>query len=311
MSGIEIHQNTENALEANYSDMSDKVKGILNTWSKRKLSLMDKVQLVNSLIALLFVYKMLVLPRILENVIQQIDQQIQTFLWNGAKPKILLSMLKLNKESGGLKLVDLAKKDIPLKTARKSILENVTNYTKIYSLFVHSLNVEIWQCNINTKDIEIIVSRNKNPFWPDMLYAWSKYHEMENIPRNKNFLWFNSEIRISDKPFFWEKAYNHGLKYVAQLYRNGVLRSVLEHNNDGVEQSSFSDTKIVECQTSSIGFAIRSSKSYMALTMNLEALRKKCLAWEKELNVEIDYSTFSNCFKGIYKVTNVPKLRSF
>ena len=49
----------------------------------------------------------------------------------------------------------------------------------------------------------------------------------------------------------------------------------------------------------------------MALTMNLEALRKKCLPWENELNAEIDYATFSNCFKDIYKVTNVPKLRSF
>ena len=53
--GIEIHQNAEDTLEANYSEMSDKVKGILNAWLKRKLSLMGKVQLVNSVIALIFV----------------------------------------------------------------------------------------------------------------------------------------------------------------------------------------------------------------------------------------------------------------
>ena len=72
---------------------------------------------INTLIASLFVHKMTVLPSIPEDIIQQVETVIQQFIWNGTKPKISLAALKIAKQSGGLGLVDLRKKDDALKVA--------------------------------------------------------------------------------------------------------------------------------------------------------------------------------------------------
>ena len=63
VSGIKISTRTSEINTINYEPLIQKIKGILSTWKMRQLSLIRKVQIINTLIASLFVYKMTVFPK--------------------------------------------------------------------------------------------------------------------------------------------------------------------------------------------------------------------------------------------------------
>ena len=72
-------------VEKNYQGIVQKVKTVLNAWYNRGLTLVGKIQVVNTLIASLFVYKMMVLPIIPRKIVKLVDNVICEFLWNGKK----------------------------------------------------------------------------------------------------------------------------------------------------------------------------------------------------------------------------------
>ena len=92
----------QDIVHKNYDLVEEQVHQILSDWKNRGLSLLGKVQVVNSLVASLFVYKMMVLPQIPKNVIKRVDNEIRRFLWNGKKAKIAYPILQNSKSEGGL-----------------------------------------------------------------------------------------------------------------------------------------------------------------------------------------------------------------
>ena len=104
----------EDIIPKNYETLVAKARQTLNAWFNRGLSLIGKVQVVNALVASLFVHKMMVLPIIPKNIVQQVDNVIRSFLWDNKKAKIAYSILQNPKKQGGLNLVNLKNKDISL-----------------------------------------------------------------------------------------------------------------------------------------------------------------------------------------------------
>ena len=146
--GIDIHSDTDVVLERNYAPLMDKCKQILDTWKRRRLSLEGKVQVANSLIGSQFVYKMQVLPRIPDKYVSIINKMITDFIWDGKKPKIKLKQLQSSRDSGGLKLVDLEKKDISLKIGYiKEIGKDKIGEELAYRNLEPEMRDTIWRCN--------------------------------------------------------------------------------------------------------------------------------------------------------------------
>ena len=58
-------------VEKNYKDIVQKVRKTLFSWTHRGLSLLGKVQVVNTLVSSLFVYKMMVMPKIPDNIVKR------------------------------------------------------------------------------------------------------------------------------------------------------------------------------------------------------------------------------------------------
>ena len=118
----------EDIVDKNYQSIIQKTSKTLNAWYNRGLSLIGKVQVVNTLVASLFVYKMMVLPIIPRPIEKRIDNMIREFLWGGKKAKIAYATLQNSKEDGGLCLVNLSKKDMALKTTWPKILAQEIEY---------------------------------------------------------------------------------------------------------------------------------------------------------------------------------------
>ena len=217
--GVWVGNDEKEIVELNYSKVIEKAKAQLKAWRHRDLSLIGKINVVNTLVGSLFVYKMTVLPNIPERMIRDLEGEIRKFIWNGKKAKIALKTLQGDKSTGGLRLVDLRAKEIAIKVSWIQILEEEESLANLAYTNIHSLLQQwIFNCNLCHKDIEILDIRNT--FWRDVMIAWCKYHYTEKIEKDQ-CIWYNSQIRVEGKPIFWQKCYESGLLRVSQLFEKG------------------------------------------------------------------------------------------
>ena len=121
--GVHIRDDKEELLSVNYDSVFHKSVQTMEAWHNRNVSLLGKINIINSLVASLFVYKMSVLPSLPEDFVNKIEQKVNNFLWNSHKPKIPLAVLQMNKEDGGAKLVNLRIKDISLKATWVKLIQ--------------------------------------------------------------------------------------------------------------------------------------------------------------------------------------------
>ena len=79
--------------DVHYRLQLDEIKSVVSKWSNQTLSLMSKVLLVNSSMAL-FVYPLHVLCGPCDAIVGEFNNIIANFLWNSGRPKIPIPMLK-------------------------------------------------------------------------------------------------------------------------------------------------------------------------------------------------------------------------
>ena len=315
--GISIDVNDENVIKLNYGKIMSKVKSILQKWTKRNLSLIGKVLIINTLIASLFVHKMQVLPSLPETFFTNIEREFEIFLWNGRKPKIPLKQLQALKSDGGLKLVDLHKKDKAIKASWVEKLKTEEKLSNlVYRYLQPLLKDKIWEVNLSPQDAKLMFT-GINKFWNEVLYTWAEIR-WESFSMNK-MLWYNSEIRVGDKPIFWPKQIKKGLMYINQLYDNSELMSYKKaFECYGLDIMSYNTMlsaipkylKIAE-KMDPPRQTITAAKAYIILSEQEIRWYKKKEAWERELEQNIPVATFVSFFKEIYQLTNIAKYRSF
>ena len=325
-------------VEKNYSGIITKVKNTLNAWNNRGLSLIGKVQVINSLVASLFVYKMMVLPTIPSKIVKQVDNIIRQFLWSGKKSKIAYSMLQNPKHQGGLDLVNLTKKDIALKASWPQILGKEQEYAEmVYGIMKCStLKENLWRCSIAPEDAREY--KTSNVFWRDVLVSWSEYNFFHNTRVENQIIWNNSSIRVKGKPVRWDDVLKKGLIYVYQLFENQRYKSydivaeqydltLLRFNSlkaalPKTWKEFFVNTPaILYLPLPPHNFDVAMNEQNRKLTQKVyryiagdsSMLQNKYLKWKQELGEEFghDVEEYAKHFTRIYKISNVAKLRSF
>ena len=327
--GVDIHHDEDELLNINYTKIVEKSREVLSRWCHRNLSLFGKVNVINTLISSLFVYKMMVLPAIPDRVVKTMDEIFNNFLWNGHKPKISLDILKTDRKHGGAGLSDLKRKDISLKcTWVKLLLANDYPESLVYSIIQPTLGREVWCCNVNEKDVGFVTSSTSTKFWPDVLKAWAVYH-YDAVEDKDHFIWFNSLIRVAGAPFLWERQFQAGLKWVSQLYQDGrwitqeeasrtFQLSVMQLNTlkaaipIGIKRylHTHSDVSPSDCKFYKFMDQAKTAsyvyKSCGQPSGRIEAIQK---AWESELGENT--MPLLKAVEKIYSTTTVQKHRSF
>ena len=215
----------EDILNKNYTELITKAKQTLQSWKHRGLTLIGKIQVVNTLVASLFVYKMLVLPTIPLQVIRSFDNIVREFIWNKRKSKIAYNILQLPKKEGGLALTNLKQKDQALKATWPFILASEEQYSQmVYDILrVSSLKEDLWKCTLAKEHVQHRKIRNQ--FWENVLTSWCEFNFTHQFRVENQLIWLNSYIQVNNKPIMWNDIYNRGLKYVYELFENGSFKS--------------------------------------------------------------------------------------
>ena len=154
------------------------------------------------------------------------NQLCLDFIWRGKKAKIARNILAASKEHGGAGMIDLKIKDKALKISWIQVLKNDPQMAKIaYYMLCSPLEENVWRCNIHSKDVEVLFP---DSFWKDVLLYWTEVNYEKDVQAPaEQMIWYNSHIRIEEKPFFWKQAYDRELCNLGQIWENGHLNSAL------------------------------------------------------------------------------------
>ena len=327
--GVMVTDDDDVNCKLNYEPLLEKTQKILNSWKHRDLSLLGKVLVVNTLVASQFVYKMTVLPRIPENIVKRVENIIIKYLWNGRKAKIPLEVLQRCGTQGGIKLVDLRLRDAAIKISWVQILASDDKAANLAYYFINNdLKQWVLDCNLHEKDTGILGI--KNTFWQHFMEDWCKLNFNPNVDSDM-IIWLNSLIKIENKPFFWKDKFAKGLWKISQLYENGQLISASKAYTDfGL---NFLEFNSIICAIPKRAREFVKHNTAPAVSLYAKLLDQKDVCkhvyqelfkqkdntkvanivkrWNRNEETQITLDSLYKATSNIFKVTNLPKLRSF
>lgn len=156
--GIQIHNHPETMSALNYNNVLSKIRNICLMWQGRSLNPIGKIQVINSLINSILVYKLRVLPSPSDRLLIQIKKTIRNFIWNDKPSRISYSRLTASYENGGLQLRDL---DLVNQSVKLAFFDTLINNKKakeciwkFWYLIHFGVSIDyLLQCNLKPKDI--------------------------------------------------------------------------------------------------------------------------------------------------------------
>ena len=228
--GIKVTSCIDKMSEINYLDVLQKVCKICDVWSKRSLTLLGKITVVNTLILPLFVYRLQVLDSPSSEIIKKLKAVIMLFLWDGKNAKIAYNRLISSFENGGLRLQDVKIKDTALKCkwAEQLRLDGNNILGELYYSWLKMIPQHVFECNLSPKDTTKLKCKN---VFKSILNAWCIYNFYQPTSRNQvldQVIWYNSHIRINGKIIFWKKLYVKDIVYFKDLLSNNEMLSFEE-----------------------------------------------------------------------------------
>ena len=113
--GLWISTDPELSASLNYNEKLEKVKEILRCWKYRRLTLLGKITVIKSLVVSQLVYLLSPLGSNYR-VLNEINDLLYTFLWNGKGDKIKRKVMINDYGVGGLNMIDISSCNKSLKT---------------------------------------------------------------------------------------------------------------------------------------------------------------------------------------------------
>ena len=220
--GITITSCTNDMTNVNINPLIDKMKGIIQAWSWRKLTLFGKITIINSLLASQLIYRLSVLPSPILTDLKAIDKILFDYLWGNKPHQIPKNTVIGQYDNGGIKMVDIFKKEASLKIAWvKRFLQENNNSTGIN--LKSCLKIEpnlLFKCNIFSKDLVSCYEKEPPQFWKDVLGHWCdlNYEDEYNVKNPvTQIIWLNSNIRINRKPILNQKLLRNNILIIGDL----------------------------------------------------------------------------------------------
>ena len=213
--GVHFSYNSEESLQKNFYDKISDIKKQIHLWSWRGLSLLGKVSIITSLLLPKLIYIFSILPPPSEFV-ALIQTPIYKFLWKG--PDKITRKAAINSfDNGGLNLTDL---ETSIKSLRLAWISKILNSESLpWKSYLRYLlkpfgGFFFFHCNHNINDYNI-----KSIFYSEMLQWLSEFRSKFATETTSfvSIIWNNYNIRIEDKPIYYQNYVNASVILVSDL----------------------------------------------------------------------------------------------
>ena len=215
--GVNFHMNLEQMVKKNYEDRIERMKKMINFWKRRYLSPLGKITVVKTLFIPIFNHLFISLPNPTENILKSINDIFFDFIWQGPS-KIKKSVIIKDYSEGGLRMINVSNF---IQSLKCTWIRRLTTADGTWtSLTSHFINIEkLLNCGKDYPDS--LVERTSNCFWKDVLRSYSNVLGSTKITNKYDFLscplFYNKDLLIGGKSFFFKSWYDKGLRYINDL----------------------------------------------------------------------------------------------
>ena len=231
--GINFSTNLENIFDINYNNKLNQIEHLLAKWKKRNLTPFGKIIIIKTLAIPKLLYLFLNLPNPPEHFIIKLENIIYKYLWDSKPNKINKQTIELNKEEGGLSMINIRNFLICLKL---SWLRRI----KINNDFCSTvLNFYPVMKNLNKMGGEVtkvLLQCKYNPFWENVIQAYGQICSV-SLPSNTSelaseFIFFNKDILRDGKIIYIKEWTDKGISKIGDLLNgNKEFMTCQEFNN--------------------------------------------------------------------------------
>ena len=229
VTGITFTRDPKSNITLNYNETMDIMKGKLQVWQSRGLSLLGKTQILKSLgiSQLQFVLNMI---EPTDNILKQTTSEYTKFLWGSETNKVKNSTIIAQYERGGLKMPDI---NTTLLTQRIKWVQRFLNDNE--HSWKHICNWQLEQVGgatifENTSiNIDAIKGFKMMEFYKSMVISWAQFYTKEITKENvlKQSLFLNNNFSKPDgKAIFYRKLIDKEVMTVSDLVENNRVLDV-------------------------------------------------------------------------------------
>jgi hypothetical protein len=216
--GVYTSNSLEEMTRKNIEDKIQKIEDLLKLWALRKLTLVGKVRVVNTLIVpqLLYLGNVIHIPKY---YLSKYNKIVTNFIWDNKPPKVKYTAMINSIENGGLALQDIDSKlrSMKLKWITKMLETTYNSPWKSY------LNTK-FKANINEVPLhnltENIYPKFNDQFYNDLFSMWAQIHyykPQNNEDMSRQELWYNSNIQIENKYIIYKEWDRNNIRYIQDL----------------------------------------------------------------------------------------------
>lgn len=220
--GVVITHDVNQMIDINFMKSQTKIENLIQLWKKYNLTLQGKVVIINSFMISQLVYQFSVLPDPSLVMLEHIEKMLFKFIWNDKPDRIKRDIMKQHKLLGGINVPDIKTKNKSLKLAWiNRILHSENMWVDLIYRKLPIKNSYIWECNLKNVDCQVITRKITSRFIVNLIQCWCDYRYKEPTSLEEilsEAIWFNSFIKVNNKPVFYNNLYQHGVKYVSNMF---------------------------------------------------------------------------------------------
>ena len=320
-------------ISKNWEERVTKIRNIVKSWMKRKLTVIGKIQVIKTFLLsqLVFLFQSIFLP---SEVLDEINTIFYRFIWkkenidNKAWERLSRKVLSNDKNNGGLDMINVHdfQNSFLLNWGCQLLKDNQEEWkTFPQSYFKNLGGLSIFESKINFKDFEGKYEI-KSIFWRKVLQTWIESNISEDNITTLDTINNNRYLTLNNKPILIKNATANSIIYIKDMLKeNRELITFKEYNEKiGNHPSNLIDYVTIKTAINKIkcklvyktrckDLTFRDKKIECLNRKNLYKLliqNKTCLCenfWERKLGKKINEKTWSN----IFSCTKETKLQEF
>ena len=223
--GLYIGHNKKNLEISNFRHKIQKLKGVLNSWKSRNLSLIGKILIVKTLALSQFRHLAQVI-QIPDYIVKEIQEIITKFIWGGKQNKVKKNVMIQNYDLGGIRMEDF---QTTIKVEQLKWIKNYLN--NIDGKWKYTMEECIGEENVSLlllSNYDIRYLRKCTPFYRDILDNWSIIKCKDNLSDTglaNQMIFYNRNLCVDNKMLYNKNIMSAGIWYIKDLFidRNQLI----------------------------------------------------------------------------------------
>ena len=210
--GIDFDTTLERMPSLNYNEALIKVDKTISAWNKRQLTPIGKITVIKSLILsqLNHLFMSIALPN--KEFCDKLNRKLYNFLWDGKPDKIKRNIITQTKRNGGLKMPDVYKFIISLKSTwiRRLAQSSESPWAKLFQISYGPIENlynfgPLWGIRVNDK--------LPNNFWKETFLAWDEINQQMEV---------KTKIDVLTTPLWYNRKLGFSRQYIKLWHQNGI-----------------------------------------------------------------------------------------